>query len=93
MAERKLIFRFILCGQLQKSVMADWAAYVVLINLFEDARFLACPTFFNTSSRIKCAVQLPVVFVLGGFYVAVGSKRADVLAVAPLIIENLPDFL
>ena len=25
--------------------------------------------------------------------VTVGSKRADVLAVAPLVIENLPDFL
>ena len=32
-------------------------------------------------------------FVFGVFYVAVGSKRADVLAVAPLIIKYLPDFL
>ncbi len=30
------LFRFILCGQLQKSVMADCAAYVVLINPLED---------------------------------------------------------
>lgn len=34
-----------------------------------------------------------LVFVFRIFYVAVGGKGADVLAVAPLIVKHLADFL
>ncbi|MDE6456608.1 MAG: hypothetical protein K2L38_12080 [Dysosmobacter sp.] len=34
-----------------------------------------------------------MVLVLWVFDIAIGSERADVLAVAPLVIKNLPDFL
>ena len=39
------LFRFILCGQLQKPVMAYHAAYVVLINPFEDTLKFRYPFF------------------------------------------------
>ena len=42
-------------------------------------------------SRIR--IHNKLVLVLWVFDVAIGSERADVLAVAPLVIKNLPDFL
>ena len=39
------------------------------------------------------SINRQLMLVCRVFDVAIGSERADILVVAPLVIENLPDFL
>ena len=83
-------------GQALFAAVCRGAGYAVFVEVQRDGPFRRALQehgihTLDDFSRIR--IHYKLVLVLWVFDIAVGGERADILAVAPLIIKNLPDFL